>query len=931
MWPVLSGFRSSPMIARILALTALTLLLPASLFAQTAVFRGIVYDGEDGQPLTGATVVLEDSRYNAVTGLDGSFVIRNVPFGEYTVRVSFVSYHLLSERISIRERSVDRRFDLYPDTVLLDDVVVMARRDMTTEESARATERLAPNVLNVMPARAIELSPDITVANVVQRVSGVSLERSSSGDGQHAIVRGMDKRYNYTLVNGIKIPSPDVRNRYVPLDIFPSELLDRLEVSKALTPSMEGDAIGGVIDMKMKDAPARRLLSFNVGTGFSHLLGNRDFLGFEPSVVSTKSPNRSNGSEYQTTLDDFTIENIDFRDRGLPIARMFGFAAGDRFFGDRLGAIVAGSYHNTFRGSNSIFFEMDVDRENNNPFYDTVQQREYSTEQARAGLHAKLDWNLSRSHQIDLYSAIIELRDHESRARIDTNLRIGRAAGPGTGRIGHRFRSRQQVQRIYNTTLQGDHQFRGALALDWSAVYSLATNDDPDMAELVFLTGTTRSADGSIVNEPVLVDRDFVRRWTNNTDQDIAGYANLRHERRFFGLETQLAVGGMYRHKTRSNAFDSYLLRAAPIRQEWAGNVYDLTWNLFNPIGTPTDPLNYESNEDVLGYYGQFRVQVGLLQILGGVRAEHTSFAWETNAPSTVVGRVGTRSYVDVLPSIHFKYSPSGKVNYRFSYFSSISRPNFFEVIPYQMIEEDFWERGNPNLERTQANNFDLRYERFPSALDQFMVGMFYKRIVNPIESALAIEGQRIYMQPNNFGTATNLGLEVDLTRYWRQFGVRGYYTYTNSSITTSKIYRFRDTEGNLTSRQEPQTRPLQGQSRHIGNLSLLYRNGRTGTDAQLAASHTGRRIISVSPYFGNDIWQRSFTQLDFSVEQRLARGIAMYMKINNILNTPMRADVLRPNTANPHQVPYEDVSESVKVREDFYGQTYVGGIKVTL
>jgi hypothetical protein len=919
------------MIARTFALLALVLLLPSTIYAQTATVRGVVFDAEDGQPLTGATVLLDDSRFHAVTGFDGSFVLRNVPHGEYTVTVSFVSYHLLSELISVSDEAVERRFHLFPDTVLLDDVVVMARRDLTTEESARATERLAPNVLNVMPARAIELSPDITVANVVQRVSGVSLERSSSGDGQHAIVRGMDKRYNYTLVNGIKIPSPDVRNRYVPLDIFPSELLDRLEVSKALTPSMEGDAIGGVIDIKMKDAPARRLLSVNVGTGFSQLLGGRDFLGFDPSVVSKKSPNRVNGGDYRTTLEDFTIENIDFRDRGMPMARMFGFAAGDRFFGDQFGAIVAGSYHNTFRGSNSIFFEMDVDRENNNPFYDTVQQRQYSTEQSRSGLHAKLDWNLNRNHQIDLYSAIIELRDHESRARIDTNLRIGRAAGPGTGRIGHRLRSRQQVQRIYNSTLQGDHQYGGSMAFEWSAVYSLATNDDPDMAELVLLTGATRNEDGSIRHEPLLVDRDFVRRWTNNTDQDLAGYANLRHERRAFGLETQLAVGGMFRHKNRLNAFDSYLLRASPIRQEWRGDVHDLTWNLFNPIGTPTDPLNYKSNEDVLGYYGQARVQIGLLQILGGVRAEHTTFAWETNAPSTVIGRVGTRSYVDVLPSIHFKYSPSSTVNYRLSYFSSISRPNFFEVIPYQMIEEDFWERGNPNLERTQANNVDLRYERFPTALDQLMVGLFYKRIVNPIESALAIEGQRIYMQPNNFGTATNFGLEFDLTRYWRQFGVRGYYTYTNSSITTSKIYRFRDSEGNLTSRQESQTRPLQGQSRHIGNFSILYRNSRTGTDAQVATSYTGRRIITVSQYFDNDIWQRSFTQVDFALEQRVANGVAVYLKINNILNTPMRADVLRPNTANPHQVPYEDVSESVKVREDFYGQTYVGGIKVTL
>ena len=89
-------------------------------------------------------------------------------------------------------------------------------------------------------------------------MSGVTVERNSSGEGQYAILRGMDKRYNYTLVNGVKIPSPDNKNRFVPLDIFPSEMLDRLEVTKSLTANMEGDGIGGAVNLIMKDAPSDR-------------------------------------------------------------------------------------------------------------------------------------------------------------------------------------------------------------------------------------------------------------------------------------------------------------------------------------------------------------------------------------------------------------------------------------------------------------------------------------------------------------------------------------------------------------------------------------------------------------------------------------------------------------------------------------------------
>lgn len=926
---------------RLVVLAGVFLLLclgSSSVFAQSATIRGVITDATTQEPLIGATVVLSGTSFYGIAGMDGSYVIRDVPFGEYEVEVSFVSFQRISDSILVQESTVRRDYELLDANLGLDAVEVIGLRDLASEEGARASERLADNVINVMPARAIELSPDITVANVLQRVSGVSLERTSSGEGQYAIVRGMDKRYNSTLVNGIKIPSPDPRHRYVPLDIFPAELLDRLEVSKALTPSMEGDAIGGVIDMRMRAAPSRRLMSFNVGSGIS--ASNHPFERFDGSVTMMRSPRTANGNDYRADESDFPYETIDMYDSPVPLARTLGFAVGDRFLNNQVGVIVAGSYSDTYRGSDGIFFEMDVDREDNNPFYDIVQNRRFSVNQSRGGVHAKVDWAAHPDHRFDLYSAYIQLRDAEVRTRVDTNLRIGRAEGPGTGRIEHRMRTRQQTQRIMNTTLQGTHNLALiGIRVDWSAAFSRATLNDPDMAEVQLLTGATRADDGSIQHDEILLGRDLNRRWMNNVDQDLAFYLNLHRDTRLLGYPTTFSAGGMFRTKSRSNEYDNYLLRASPILQVWESDhinvwdasIYNHSWSLMNPGGTPTDPLNYDSGEEVGAYYAQARVEVGRLQVLGGVRVEHTWFEWETDAPSTVEGRIGDISYTDILPSIHFKFSPTSSTNYRLSYFSSISRPSFFEVVPYQFVEGDYWERGNPELNRTRANNVDLRFEHYPSAVNQFMVGVFYKRLVDPIESALAIDGQRIFMQPNNFGVANNFGVEIDVTQYFRQFGVRAFYTYTNSSITTTKIVRYRDDDGSLTSRHEEQTRPMQGQSRHIGNLSFLFKEPRTGTDVQLALSYTGRRIIGVSPYFENDIWQRGHTKLDLSIEQHVFGPATIYLKANNLLNAPMRADILRPNTANPHEVPYEDVSESVKVQEDFYGRTFVMGVKVRL
>ncbi len=910
-------------------ISLLLLVLNCSLTYAQSTIRGTVLDAETSEPLTGATILLVGTNHFAIAGLDGSFLLRNISYGEYDIQISFISYKITEQNISVDTDDLTLDFRLERESQLLDMLEVTARRSLRTEESARTLERTSDAVKNVIDARSISQSPDVTVANVVQRISGVSLERSSSGDGQHAIVRGMDKRYNYTLVNGIKIPSPSTRDRYVPLDIFPSDLLDRLEVTKALTPDMEGDAIGGVIDMKMRDAPDRLSISANIGGGYSQIFTGRDFLRFNRDVVSVTSPRVENGADYRATLDDFPFENLDFREVNAPLNRTYGLAVGNRFFDNKMGLIVAGSYQQNYRGTNSLFYEMDVDREGNNPFFDTVQSREFSVDQNRTGFHSKIDYRINRNHKIDLYNAYIRLDDAISIARVDTNLRIGRSAGPGTGRITYRYRSQQQIQNIINTTLQGEHFFLNRrLNANWSAVYSRAKQDDPDMAEFQVLTGATRNQNGEIEQERALVDRDLVRRWSKNSDQDLAFYLNLVYQTQISTIPIELGTGGMTRFKDRRNDFNSYLLRLSPNTQPWEGDIMSHTWNVVTTTGTPTDPLNYTSDEQVTGVYGQVKAYVKNVQILTGLRVEQTDFSWITNAPPTVAGRIGSFQYADYLPSIHFRYSPRNDINVRLSYFESISRPNFFEVIPYQIIEENYQERGNPFLERTQAKNYDLRFEYYPTMLDQIMVAFFFKEIKNPIESALAIDGQRIYLQPNNFGTAENIGAEIDVTKYFRNIGLRAFYTFTNSEITTSKIFRFRDENNNLTSRQVSQTRPLQGQSRHISNISFLYKNQRSGTDAQISGVYTGQRIISVSPYFENDIWQRSFWQVDFSIEQQFFENYVLYLKVNNILNTPMRADVKRPNTANPHEAPYLDTTRNTLVREDFYQQTWMAGIK---
>lgn len=905
--------------------------------------RGLVSDKNTGEPLIGVVVQVEALEKSAITGLDGSYVIRDIAPGEHQLRVSYLGYRTKTIDFLVADSGgeVNRDIGLEVEDRVLGEVVVTSRAIQNTEYSARASERIAPNVINVVSSQNIELSPDVTVANVVQRVSGVSLERNHTGDGQYAIMRGMDKRYNYSLVNGVKIPSPDNNNRYVPLDIFPADLLDRMEVTKSMTPDMEADAIGGVVDMKLRDAPEDPMLNINVGTGFNTMFFDRDFVSFDRSNVDRKSPKMRNGEDYRATVEDFPLESVQHeRESSIPFYQVYGLSAGQRFGQrQRLGVVAAFSHQNTARGSESDFFHFSTDRETNLPVLDNALTATRSTRSTRTGVHLKADYRLDSDNTLSFYTSYMDLQERETRTMVDTALQLARS-GPGTGRVEQWIRTRQRISNIFTNNLQGEHKIGRNFGLDWSAVYSEATYDDPDMAEFMVISERRRNEDGSFRQTDWVYDntnhRGFFRRWLGNSDRDLAGYLNLEYKPQLFGQEVLFKVGGMYRNKERENYFDRYRLGTSPTFQVYEGDVRDNTFNVVIN-GSPNNVLNYELTEDVLGVYamGRFRL-FDRLQVLTGLRYENTEMSWESNAPATVEGRDGKIEYDELLPHLHLKFELDERQNIRASYFESMSRQGYFEVIPYNFYEEDqFREAGNPNLRHAYARNVDLRYEFFPGRLDQLMIGAFWKEIQNPIETAVVRRedlSNRLFLTPQNFGTASNVGLEVDLVKYFNRFGVRGNYTFTNSEITSSKIVQFRDEEGSLASRVEDQTRPLQGQSRHLGNLSLLYKNQRTGTDLQLAMVYTGRRIAYISAFKDNDQWQRAFTQLDFSLDQRIIPGLVAYIKVNNILNTPFELEIPASNekaaAAEPHLQPDE---HRVLSRSDLFHRTVLVGVRYSI
>ena len=203
-------------------------------------------------------------------------------------------------------------------------------------------------------------------------------------------------------------------------------------------------------------------------------------------------------------------------------------------------------------------------------------------------------------------------------------------------------------------------------------------------------------------------------------------------------------------------------------------------WNTFDEIswkvrraGNLSDPLNYDASEQIAAGYVSAKYVANRFELTAGVRVEHTLQGYYLKFATAGARNEGEQNYTDVLPDFHAKYELHRDGNLHLSYYRALNRPSFFEIVPYNVINEDYKERGNPDLKHTVADNLDLRYEYFPSASEQFMVGVFYKHIKDPIEYGFDTSGQDLYFTPNNYGTAQNFGVEVDVAKYFRNFGIK--------------------------------------------------------------------------------------------------------------------------------------------------------------
>jgi outer membrane receptor protein involved in Fe transport len=800
----------------------------------------------------------------------------------------------------------------------LPEVTIKGYVDPGSVRAALQFQKSANLILDIVPEESIQRGTDQSIADVTRRVNGLSVTTDHSGQSDQTIIRGMDPRYNYTLVNGVKIPSPGDRRRYVPLSIFPAGLVQRVEAYKTLTPEMEGDAIGGVVNMVLRSAPKEPLLKLRLSSGYNQRFFDQPYWAFHQHVVRDRSPYELHGAAYSSSGADFTRENLSFHNKTPLPDLLANFIAGRRFLDNHVGVLVAGDYQNIKRGTPSFFIpQNNQPGENNSPGLTDYYVNNYSSIIIRGAVHMRVDYALNPRSNIAFYQLYSSQQDIESRHRIDTSLSLGRTM-PGTGRITFSDRSREHLQHLYSANLHGDHQLNSYLSLRWTTTWSVANGGYPDWAELSAGTARLVNPNGGITQTPLLLDG-MTRSWLRNRERDLTTYIYTNYNRKFHRHQLILGAGGMYRDKKRDNFYNNYIFQPA-ITTNQGQPFIDIDHAVWtndngpqNPLGAVNNPNTYTASEDIGAGYVSAEWRGKRADWMAGVRYENTRQHFISSVDPTVsYGKEGSIHYDDWLPSVSVKFGLSPNSNLRASWYRSLSRPALYDVTFYSMQYEDYREVGNPFLQRSHADNLDWRYESYPGGLDHWQVGIFYKHIQDPYERTLLNANDELYPLPSqglsyvpageltaqmrNSGDANDYGAELSATKHLGRWSLQGQYTYTDSRLTQATKFTTRavanDPSSDLITVTKYESRPLQGQSAHLASVSISYQDDRQGWNARVTAIYTGRRIYSVSGWYGLDYWQRGYTVLDAAVEKSIGKRIRLFAKVNNLLNTITTVDL---------------------------------------
>jgi outer membrane receptor protein involved in Fe transport len=870
--------------------------------------RGRVVDSRTGAGLPDAVVMAQGPRGSATAMTDeaGAYTLV-LPPGLYTVSALYDLYHgARMPRVRVRSaRWSDLVLTLDPidDNVVAEEIEIVYRADTTSAAAQDQLRAASSGIGEGMGAAQMSQSGASDAGSAARNVVGVSLE------GANLNIRGLGGRYTLVLLNGVPLPSTDPDVPSVDLDLFPTSVIDALQIAKAFQPDLPGSFAGGVLDIRTVRFP--RQFTFELSGGlrmnsmtafrdtFGYRGGDLDWLGVDdgtralPSGLNDRVAVSRNGAYQSFDAVEAVAERFPniwgLQDQTLGLGFGLELTLGDAIaLGDqrRFGYLVTASYDYapSFRGNGSA-------RLGDARMAGVNEQYRY--EGGTAGEEVALNALGTASLELGQDDVVTFLSLFNRIASDETSLQRGFNYDL-MGDV-ERWQLQYIARTLFFNQLRGDHRnmFGTRLRLRWQAYGGYAGREEPDRRTVTY------GPQGSIARRWLEKSQSGERFYSSLEQLDAGGVLDLR-----FPLWSQAwaDVGLHFRNTSRSFLNRRFRMMQDPRNMDQEAYQADIE-ELFGPqgIGTLTRIQEFSRPDDSYvaeqRYYAAYAMLetpiAGPLSLTGGARfeafeqriASQSPIPAENTMPTEEV-RGTDRTDADVLPAANLRLELTEGMVLRAAYGMTVARPQIRELAPYQYYDfiRDRNVQGNPDLARTLIQNADLRWEWFFGTGEILAFSLFYKYFDQPIE--LLIRNQQNYdSQFINASQAHNLGGEAELRFNFRRFAPElSILTFeANVAVVWSTVQLPTELAGAVRSE-----RPLYGQAPYVANLSLHLDEPASGLRASVVYNLTGPRLTDVGTRVGDvilpDIYRQPFHSLDLVLTWRVDDHLRLRLKLQNLL-----------------------------------------------
>ena len=852
-----------------------------------------IVSASDKQPISDAKVYFRGYAVEAVSDEAGVATIE-LPAGQYDVSIVHPKYVLSVKKelpVAVgKVANVD--VALTQADFVLEEYVVLAPFVEGGLASAISAMRDGEFIGDALSSEQFSKSGDSDVAEALKRVTGVTLV-----DDKYVYIRGLGERYVTVLMNDMHIPSPEPTKRVVPLDIFPTGVIQDMQIQKTWSSPLPGTFAGGSVLLYSKDIPKEdNYIQGSIGFKYRDSTGDDAMVGIDnskplPSIILDASENFSPLTE-QVIFNNTVISPglTPQQKQALNYAMMDYRKYGTEEQKIKPGYDLSFSSGQSFKTSNGLKYgfagtlyyktdekKMDVgtDRYELRPAtssIDHVDDTDASITTLNEKVGALVSLGLDDAKLHSLKYTFLWLNENTDKTQFGQRLEIAE------GNYSERTYLSYVEEELFAHQLNGtSHFFKESgiaffdeLKLDWGVETAEARRLEPGTFEYEYKeepVGLVLDAkklfylysdlEDNVENQRLDLTLPFVfNGQPNHTKIGVFNYDKERNlDNRRFKVE--------YQNTLDLSSIDDALTTA---------NVDNGTADILDSY--KADDF-YTAEQNVTAYYiSQLISPMEALDLSFGVRVEDSTQSLRVGEDQ----RVYELDTSDTLPSIGATYRLSEEIQIRGGYSETITRPDFREFSPnrYKDPLSGYIVFGFPSLKYTTINNFDLKLEWYPSHNEYLTFGFFSKEFINPIETVRSQADVDIEITYRNAKDATSEGFEFGFRKnlgfvsdWFDNFYLEGNYTDIESTITLDKDnpeFLNDPFVQDLTSEQ----RPMQGQSPYVINLQLGYDNLNTGRSIVLAYNEFGERISTLGLSGNTDIYEQPFEKLDLVVKWRL-------------------------------------------------------------